>query len=132
MSIYANQGYFSKVWNLFSYRDIFHLVCLWKDYDIVIDTEDYARSSSCIANWLGKNTIGFSELFTRKISYTFPAHYDDTKHACLVFLDLLSPLGIKIQVPEFLESYRYTQEDVQKVDTFLAPYTEKKWLCFHT
>jgi len=132
ISIYKNQEYFNEHINLLSFKDFIKLVFSFKKYDIVIDTEDYFNISSLLSLWLWKINIWFSPIFSRRIAYNNSIEYDDKKHACLWFLDLLIPLGIRIKTPDYLEIFKYREKDKLKVNDFLKKYEWYKKLCFHT
>jgi ADP-heptose:LPS heptosyltransferase len=50
--VYKNQWYFKNMYNLFSFKDVLKLICSFKKYDIVIDTEEYFMISALISLWL--------------------------------------------------------------------------------
>jgi ADP-heptose:LPS heptosyltransferase len=55
------------MFNLFSLKDLLKLVISFKKYDLVIDVEEYFRTSTLMALWLGKVSIGYSNLKIRKL-----------------------------------------------------------------
>jgi ADP-heptose:LPS heptosyltransferase len=104
----------------------------FKKYDVVIDAEEYFKTSTFMALRSGKKTIGFGNLWNRRIGYTDPVMYNDRQHTILTFLDLLKPLGIKPYVPETMEPLIYTPKDTVKVDAFLHALDGNRVVCMHT
>jgi len=115
----------------------------FKRYDVVIDVEEYFNVSTFMAFCLGKKTIGFGNLWNRRIGYTYPVIYNDKQHTILTFLDLLKPLGIKTYIPEAMEPLLYKDKDTIKVDAFLKGFklqacpsgrraSSFKLICMHT
>ena len=129
--VFKNQWYFQHLYNLFDFKTLIKLIFKFKNYDIVIDTEEYFRISALLSVWLGKISIWFWELFSRKICYNYPIKYD-YQHQVVEYLKLLEPLWIKYKIPEKLESLKYTEKDKIKVDEFLKQYEWKTKICMHT
>ena len=88
-----------------------------KEYDIVIDTEDFSNISALIARWLGKTSIGFGYL-SRSKAYNYPIRFNDKQHYVYIFAKLLEPLGIK-EKPKELVKLNYTKKEKEKVDKLI-------------
>ena len=129
--VFKNQLYFQNIYNFFDLRTLFELIFKFKDYDIVIDTEEYFRISALLSVWLGKVSVWFWEIFTRKICYNFPIKYN-YQHQVIEYLKLLVPLLKKYEIPRKLESLKYTEKDKIKVNNFLEQYEWKIKICMHT
>jgi len=129
--VFKNQWYFSKIYNLFNWKDLLKLIFNFKKYDIVIDTEEYFRITALLSCWLGKVSIGFVEIPSRKLCYKYPIKYE-WKHQVVEYLKLLTPLWIKYQIPKKLEPLKYLEKDKAKVDEFLKQYEWKYKICMHT
>lgn len=131
--IYKNTWYFDTHYNLLKISHILKLIFNFKNYDIVIDTEDYFNISWLLSLWLWKINIWYNPIFTRKIVYNNSVIYDDLVHACIGFTYLLKPLWIKITEPKFLEKYKYTQENKNRVDDFFEKQNQENLnICLHT
>ncbi len=136
--VYKNQWYFDNYLNLFNIWDLLKLIFSFKKYDVVIDTEDYFNISSLISLWTWKINIWYNEIYSRSLAYNNVIKYNDREHASLGFINLLVPLGVVIDIPNYLESYKYNIEDKNKIDEFLfnikGKYinTNYKIVCFHT
>jgi len=130
--VFKNQWYFTQIYNIFSLKWFLNTLFSFKKYDIVIDVEEYFRISAFMALWLGKKTIGFGNMWSRKVAYTNPIIYNDQQHTILTFLDLLKPLDIKIYIPQTMEPLIYYPKDEKKVVSFLDQYPHKKFVCMHT
>jgi len=129
--VFKNQWYFQNIYNLFDIKTLLKLIFKFKSYDIVIDTEEYFRISALFSVWLWKVSIGFWELFSRKICYNFSIKYD-YQHQVIEYLKLLEPLWIKYKIPKKLEPLKYKEKDKVKVDDFLENYDWKIKICMHT
>ena len=130
--VFKNQWYFQNMFNLFSLKDLLKLVISFKKYDLVIDVEEYFRTSTLMALWLGKVSIGYSNLKIRKLWYTDPVYYQDQQHTILTFLDLLNPLGIKWEAPKALEKYHYKTDKLDLVDQLLHQHRSSYKIVMHT
>lgn len=132
LPVYRNQGYFDNMYNLFSLLSLSKLFARFKHYEIVLDCEEYLCISSLMALWLGKASVGYSNIWNRKITYTHSIKYNDQRHALLATMDLLVPLGILYTPPAAMESLRYSLQDQETADTFLRPWKGKTIICMHT
>ena len=130
-TVFKNQWYFNKIYNLFSWKDLLKLFFNFKKYDVVIDTEEYFRITTLLSCWLGKVSIGFAEILSRKLCYNYPIKYE-WKHQVIEYLKLLTPLWKKYKIPKKLEPLKYTEKDKTKVDKFLKQYEWKIKICMHT
>ena len=63
------QNYFKRYFDFFDIRDLVTLLKMIKSYDIVIDTEEYFRASTLLSIRLGKYSVWFGALQSRKIWY---------------------------------------------------------------
>ena len=134
IGVFKNQWYFGQIYNLFSLKWFLQAICAFKRYDVVIDVEEYFSISTFMALRMWKKTIGFGNLWNRKIGYTHPVMYNDKQHTILTFLDLLNPLGIKTYSPEAMETLVYHNKDTIKVDAFLLSLVPHPsfLVCMHT
>lgn len=132
IGVFKNQCYFRQMYNLFSVKGFLKMLLSFKKYDIVIDVEEYFRTSSFFALRTGKVSSGFGNLRTRKIAYTDPVIYNDHQHTILTFLDLLKPLHVKTYAPEAMEPLVYAEKDTVKVDGFLRQFVWNYLVCMHT
>lgn len=130
--IFKNQWYFQNMYNLFRIKDVIKLFLSFKKYDIVIDAEEYFKVSSLISLRTGKLTIGYNNLWIRKLTYTNPVYYIPNEHNLINCISLLNPLDIKGYRPHTMESLKYTEKDTIKVNEFLQKYRNKKIICMHT
>ena len=130
--VFKNQWYFYKIYNLFSLKWFFHALLACKQYDIVIDVEEYFKISTFMALLMGKKTIWFGNLWNKRLGYTDPVMYNDRQHTILTFLDLLKPLWIIPYVPQTMEPLVYREKDTIKVDIFLDKHMGDRLLCMHT
>lgn len=129
--VFKNQWYFQNMFNLFSLKDLLKLVISFKKYDIVIDAEEYFRVSSFVSLWTWKLTVGYGNIFIRKLVYNHHHIYSEKMHNLVNCLSLLKPLWIKIHIPNSMEPLVYKQKDAVKVDAFLSVYTWT-FVCMHT
>ncbi len=130
--LYKRQGYFTHYYDLFNLKDFLRLILKFKDYDIVIDTEEYFRTSTLLSMRLGKLSVGFAAIRNRRIGYNMPVPYNDQQHVVLTFLDLLRPLQIIPATPLTLEPVKIETQDIEKGDDFLEPYSAQIKVCLHT
>ncbi len=128
--VYKNQWYFDKIYNLFS-KDIFKLIFSFKKYDVIIDTEEYFRLTALISLWLGKFTVWFGEILSRKLAYNCSIKYEG-KHQVIEYLKLLNCLWIDYKIPEKLEPLKYFNKATKKVNEFLKNYDWKFKIVMHT
>lgn len=56
-SVYRNQGIFDAIFDVFSWKGLWHMWRHFLSYDVVIDAEDYFHLSALISLWTGKKTI---------------------------------------------------------------------------
>ncbi|MFA5747953.1 MAG: glycosyltransferase family 9 protein [Candidatus Absconditabacterales bacterium] len=136
IGIFKNQGYFNQTYNLFKIKDIIKLIFSFKKYDIVIDAEEYFKISSFVSLLVGKITIGYNNLWIRKLAYTDPIHYIPNEHNLINCISLLNPLGVKTYKPDFMEPLKYLEKDKIKVDNFLKNSSlvtrHSSLICLHT
>jgi len=128
--VFKNQWYFKNSYNLFKLKDFLRIIFSFKKYDIVIDTEEYFRISALLSAWIGKISIWFWEIFSRKICYNFAVRYS-YQHQVIECLRLLVPLWIKYKVPKNLEPLKYTDNEKNKVNKFLEKFDWKIKICMH-
>lgn len=131
IGVFRNQGYFGRMWNLFSVSDVLKLIFRFKHYDIVIDAEEYFRISSLMALWCGKVSTGYGNIPARSRTYTYPVSYVPDRHNLLNCLSLLEPLAIDITPPETMEPLVYLREHATKIDTFMKTYADKTCIALH-
>lgn len=129
-NIYTHQEVFDEIFDIFSWKGIWHIIKNFRTYDIVIDAEDYFHLSTLVSLWTGKKTIGYGNLLIRKLGYTHPVIYNDQQHAALTFLDLLSPIQIPYNTPNLLGKFKYQNQSLEVVDEIF----HEAWLyiCLHT
>lgn len=130
--VFKNQGYFKNIYNLFNIKHLLKLICSFKKYDIVIDTEEYFMISAFMSLWLGKINCGFTNIKVRWLAYNNWIIYNDKQHSCLTCLDLIKSIWIKYKVPESLEPLVYKESDKTKVDEFLKWLKYSELICMHT
>lgn len=130
--VFKNQWYFQNMFNLFSLKDLLKLVISFKKYDLVIDVEEYFRVSSFVSLWTWKLTVGYGNIFIRKLVYNHHHIYSEKMHNLVNCLSLLKPLWIKIHIPNSMEPLIYLDKDKVKVDDFLKQFVWKKLFCLHT
>lgn len=130
--VYKNQWYFKNIYNLFSIKDLLKLICSFKSYDIVIDTEDYFMISAFMSMRLWKINVWYKNIKVRWLAYNNWIIYNDKQHAVLTFIDLAKNVWVKWEIPENLEKLRYTEKDKIKVDEFLKKLNYSKLICMHT
>ena len=128
--VFKNQWYFNNIYNLFS-KDLIKLIFSFKKYDIVIDTEEYFRLTALISLWLGKFTIWFGEIPSRKLVYNCSTKYE-WKHHVIEYLKFLNCLWKEYKIPEKLEPLKYFNKAKEKVDSFLKNYEWKIKIVMHT
>jgi len=92
----------------------------YKEYDLVIDMEEYLNTSAIIAFFTGKERIGYSHGIRSNL-YTKTADYNDNQHVVYTFLDLLKPLWIKKTI-EKLPKLNYSKYDKKNIDRLLKKY----------
>ncbi|MCX6823045.1 MAG: glycosyltransferase family 9 protein [candidate division SR1 bacterium] len=131
MGVFKHQGYFHAIYNLFSWKDIFNLLCGFKTYDIVVDAEEYFFVSALFALWTGKITIGYTNICVRNLAYNCGIMYNDKQHSLLTALDLIQNIGVPCVIPQRMEPLKYSDKDTRKVDTFLSE-IPGKLICMHT
>ena len=78
--------------NIFSI--ILFIIKNFKQFDLVIDMEEYLNISALISFFTGKRRIGFSH-GTRSLLYTDKIEYNDKQHVVHTFLDLVRLLGVE-------------------------------------
>lgn len=132
MWIFKNQWYFNNIYNLFSLKGVMKMIANIKSYDIVIDSEEYFKISSLVALWVGKITIGYGNLWIRRITYTDPMYYSLYEHNLINCIWLLKSLDIDVYNPEIMEKLIYHPKDTIGVNQFLQSFSNKKILCLHT
>ena len=130
--VYKNQWYFKNMYNLFSFKDIFKLLCSFKKYDIVIDTEEYFMISAFTSLWLWKINSWYTNIKIRWLAYNNWITYNDRQHSCITCLDLIKAIWIDYQIPKALEPLKYTDKDKIKVDEFIKEIKYCKLICMHT
>ena len=130
--VFKNQGYFKNMYNLFNIKHLFKLICSFKKYDIVIDTEEYFMISAFMSLWLGKINCGFTNIKVRWLAYNNWIIYNDKQHSCLTCLDLIKAIWIDYKIPKSLEPLTYKESDKTKVDGFLKWLKYSKLICMHT
>jgi len=130
--VFKNQWYFQNMFNLFSLKDLLKLVISFKKYDIVIDAEEYFRVSSFVSLWTWKLTVGYGNIFIRKLVYNHHHIYSEKMHNLVNCLSLLKPLWIKIHIPNSMEPLIYLDKDKEKVDEFLKWLSYSELICMHT
>lgn len=130
--VYKNQWYFKNMYNLFSFKDVLKLLCSFKKYDIVIDTEEYFMISAFMSLWLWKINSWYINIKVRWLAYNNWIIYNDNQHSCLTCLDLIKSIWIDYKIPEALEPLKYTDKDKIKADEFLKWLKYSKLICMHT
>lgn len=130
--VFKNQGYFKNMYNLFNIKHLLKLICSFKKYDIVIDTEEYFMISAFMSLWLGKINCGFTNIKVRWFAYNNWIIYNDKQHSCLTCLDLIKAIWIDYKMPKSLEPLTYKESDKTKVDEFLKWLNYSKLICMHT
>jgi heptosyltransferase-2 len=98
-------------------------------YDYVIDTEPYYNFASLISFYMGKKTIGFSNLY-RKHMYNYKIKWNGNYHVSYNFARLLKPLNIKFK-PKQLILLKYTKKDELIIDKTLKKVKAKKLIGIH-
>ena len=131
ISVVQWQWYFSKVLNLFSWKDCVFLIKSFKEYDVVIDCEEYFRVSSLLALRLGKISVWYSNIFIRKVAYTYSYQYLENQHNLINCLWLIEKIGVSIKIPERMEPLVYQNKDTVKVNSFLQSLQWKTIICMH-
>lgn len=132
IGVFKNQWYFGQIYNLFSLKGALKMLFSFKQYDIVIDVEEYFYVSSMISLWVGKLTVGYNNIFIRRLAYLFSYHYSEHKHNLMNCLSLLISFWIHIYPPKAMEPLVYEHKYTIKVDEFLDQFVEKKIICLHT
>ena len=132
IGVFKNQWYFDQIYNLFSLKGVLKILFSFIKYDIVIDAEEYFCISSMISLWVGKITVGYGNVFIRKLAYLFSYHYSEKKHNLMNCLSLLIPFWIHIYSPKNMEPLVYEHKHMIKVDKFLQKFIGKKIICLHT
>jgi len=99
-------------------------------YDYVIDTEPYFNLSAILAFFLGRKTIGFSNLYRRNL-YNFKFKYDDKLHNVLNYANLLKALNIDF-IPERLVPLNYSKKEKDTIEKRLKKYKSNKLIGIHT
>lgn len=130
--VYKNQWYFKNMYNLFSFKDVLKLICSFKKYDIVIDTEEYFMISAFMSFWLWKINSWYTNIKVRWLAYNSWILYNDKQHSCITCLDLIKAIWIDYKTPDALEPLKYTDKDIIKVDEFLKWLKYSKLICMHT
>ncbi len=130
--VFKNQGYFKNMYNLFNIKHLLKLICSFKKYDIVIDTEEYFMISAFMSLRLGKINCGFTNIKVRWLAYNTWIIYNDKQHSCLTCLDLIKAIWIDYKIPKSLEPLSYKESDKTKVDEFLKWLKYSKLICMHT
>lgn len=130
--VYKNQWYFKNMYNLFCFRDVLKLICSFKKYDIVIDTEEYFMISAFMSLWLWKINCWYTNIKIRWLAYNNWIVYNDKQHSCITCLDLIKAIWINYKIPEALEPLKYVDKDKVKVDEFLKWLSYSKLICMHT
>jgi heptosyltransferase-2 len=130
--VFKNQWYFKNMYNLFNIKHLFKLICSFKKYDIVIDTEEYFMISAFMSLWSWKINCWFTNIKVRRLAYNNWIIYNDKQHSVLTCLDLLKSIWIDYKIPDALEPLKYTDKDKIKVDEFLKWLKYSKLICMHT
>lgn len=128
-SVYRNQGIFDAIFDVFSWKGLWHMWRHFLSYDVVIDAKDYFHLSALISLWTGKKTIWYGNLTARRLTYTHPILYNDTQHAVLTFLDLLTPLNITPKIPDTLGKFHYQAHEITDAKTLFSP--QWYYICLH-
>ena len=81
----------------------------WKQFDLVIDMEEYLNISAIIAAFCGKLRLGYQHGI-RSRTYHITVPYNDKQHVTQTFLDLLIPLQIHQSV-RHLEQLNTSEHD---------------------
>ena len=130
--VFKNQWYFKNMYNLFNVKDLLKLICSFKKYDIVIDTEDYFMISGFMSMRLWKINVWYKNIKVRWLAYNNWIMYNDQQHAVLTFIDLAKKVWIKWEIPDSLEKLKYAEKDKINVDKFLKWLNYNKLICMHT
>jgi heptosyltransferase-2 len=88
-----------------------------KEYDLVIDMEEYLNVSAIISFFVGYKRIGFSHK-ARSLLYTDTVKYNDNQHASQTFADLLKKAGIDFRVNGLIR-LNYSSADKKAVESLL-------------
>ena len=102
--------------------------CLKKQYDVVIDTEQWHRLSSVVARLIRSNIkIGFGGN-SRKKMFTKVVAYNQNTYEYFSFFQLLEPLGIMIPRIITTPFLKLPAETVKKADELLAYQESQKFI----
>ena len=88
-----------------------------KEYDLVIDMEEYLNISAIISFFAGKRSIGYSHNSRAKL-YSIKVRYNDQQHAMQTFLDLVRALDINYDAAK-LQQLNFSKNDRDFVDKLL-------------
>ncbi len=88
-----------------------------KNYDLVIDMEEYLNISAIMSFFVGRRIVGYSHNSRAKL-YTDKVKYNDKQHAVQTFLDLIRALNINYDT-EKLPKLNFSKNDKNIVDKFL-------------
>lgn len=102
------------------------------NYDLVVDFEQFARSSALLAYFSGaKYRVGFdTDLQSRGGLYSIPVKYNNDQHIVETFFDLA--LAINCSKEKLvLAKVSSSTEDKSAVDVFLKEFSGKKLVCIH-
>ena len=88
-----------------------------KEYDLIIDMEEYLNISAIISFFAGRNSVGYSHGVRAKL-YNIKVKYDDRQHAVQTFLDLIRALDVKYDTNK-LPNLNFSKNDKNIVDKLL-------------
>ncbi len=88
-----------------------------KNYDLVIDMEEYLNISAIISFFVGKKSIGYSHNSRARL-YTNKVRYNDKQHAVQTFLDLIRALDVSYNIDK-LPKLNFSKNDKNFIDKFL-------------
>jgi heptosyltransferase-2 len=88
-----------------------------KNYDLVIDMEEYLNISAIMSFFVGKRIVGYSHNARAKL-YTTKVKYNDKQHAVQTFFDLVRTLDINYDTDR-LPKLNFSKNDKNFVDKFL-------------
>ena len=99
-------------------------------YDYIIDSEPYFNMSTILSFFLGKKTIGFSNLYRGNL-YEYKFKYNDKTHNVLNYTNLLKALNIDY-TPDKLIPLTYSEQEKDNIDKKLKKYDKNKLIGLHT
>jgi len=89
----------------------------FRNYDLVIDMEEYLNVSAILSFFAGKEIIGYSHGSRAKL-YDHKVKYNDRQHVVQTFFDLVREINIKYDSDK-LPKLHYSKTDENKVKKFL-------------